>query len=311
MRNKTTAKAVLALIVWPAGMWSQTVINGSRTILGELNASASTRMRIRTGAGAPAAGDCDSAGKTGSVYARSDASSPAASLYLCSQTGPGVFAWELVQDAVKLQGRNVGSAAPADGDALVWSAPNNRWQPGAVSGGGPPISSGPASVMPLGWPTATGSGVLGTANRVFLIPVLVPARMQLGRVNLEVMTAGAAGVRGAVGLYDATCGTLLASSAEIGAEWESTGVKSHAFQSPVTVPAGAYYLGVATNSASIAFRVYSGSSVITPIWIADPNASSVIGWGSATAGGAPYSLPASCGTLTESSYNLPVTVIKP
>lgn len=36
----------------------------------------------------------------------------------------------------RLQGRPLSSAAPADGQALVWSQTNNRWEPGTVSGGG-------------------------------------------------------------------------------------------------------------------------------------------------------------------------------
>lgn len=36
----------------------------------------------------------------------------------------------------KLQSRTVAASAPADGQALVWSAAMNQWQPGSVSGGG-------------------------------------------------------------------------------------------------------------------------------------------------------------------------------
>jgi hypothetical protein len=36
----------------------------------------------------------------------------------------------------KLQGRAVASTAPSDAQALVWSAANNQWQPGTVSGSG-------------------------------------------------------------------------------------------------------------------------------------------------------------------------------
>jgi hypothetical protein len=37
---------------------------------------------------------------------------------------------------VALQGRSVAGTAPSDGQALVWSASANQWQPGAVSGAG-------------------------------------------------------------------------------------------------------------------------------------------------------------------------------
>jgi hypothetical protein len=36
----------------------------------------------------------------------------------------------------RVQGRSVASAAPSDGDALVWNDTLNRWEPGAVGAGG-------------------------------------------------------------------------------------------------------------------------------------------------------------------------------
>jgi hypothetical protein len=51
---------------------------------------------------------------------------------------------------------NVAATAPNNGDVLTWNAPNARWQPAAVSGGG---SSGGASVTVSD--TAPGSGTAG------------------------------------------------------------------------------------------------------------------------------------------------------
>jgi len=45
---------------------------------------------------------------------------------------------DLVHDAVKIQGRDVDSSAPAGGNVLIWSVTNNRWEPGAAPS---PISS--------------------------------------------------------------------------------------------------------------------------------------------------------------------------
>jgi beta-xylosidase len=45
------------------------------------------------------------------------------------------------RDATKIQGRDVASTAPSDGQALVWSGANSRWQPGTVSGGGGSLST--------------------------------------------------------------------------------------------------------------------------------------------------------------------------
>lgn len=41
----------------------------------------------------------------------------------------------------RIQGRAVAATAPADGQGLVWSAANNNWQPGTVSGAGAGMAS--------------------------------------------------------------------------------------------------------------------------------------------------------------------------
>ncbi len=49
------------------------------------------------------------------------------------------------QNASHLQGRDLADTAPSDGQALVWSASANRWQPGTVassSGGYEPLTNG-------------------------------------------------------------------------------------------------------------------------------------------------------------------------
>src|SRR5262249_5670829 len=43
--------------------------------------------------------------------------------------------------AAKIQGANVSSSVPSEGQVLMYSSLNNRWQPGNVSGGGGAISS--------------------------------------------------------------------------------------------------------------------------------------------------------------------------
>ena len=51
-------------------------------------------LRVASGPGVPAAG-CGSASDVGKVYMRNDAKASGASLYVCSQTGNGAYAWEL------------------------------------------------------------------------------------------------------------------------------------------------------------------------------------------------------------------------
>jgi hypothetical protein len=44
-------------------------------------------------------------------------------------------------NATKLQGRSLANTAPTDGQGVIWSASNNRWQPGTVAGGGGAVES--------------------------------------------------------------------------------------------------------------------------------------------------------------------------
>jgi len=43
-------------------------------------------------------------------------------------------------NATKLQGRSLANTAPTDGQAIVWSVSNDRWQPGTVAGSGGSIA---------------------------------------------------------------------------------------------------------------------------------------------------------------------------
>ncbi|HVX66022.1 MAG TPA: hypothetical protein VHA11_05455 [Bryobacteraceae bacterium] len=54
-----------------------------------------------------------------------------------SHTAAGDVTGDLANLTVtRLEGRDLSAAAPGDGQALVWSASNNAWQPGSVAGGG-------------------------------------------------------------------------------------------------------------------------------------------------------------------------------
>jgi hypothetical protein len=56
--------------------------------------SAAAFLRLPSGAGIPQTG-CSVAVNAGSAYVRNDAQAPGQSLYVCAQTAPGVYAWEL------------------------------------------------------------------------------------------------------------------------------------------------------------------------------------------------------------------------
>ncbi len=54
-------------------------------------------LRVATGSGVPAGAACSTSANVGKVYMRNDAQTTGASFYVCSQTGSGVYAWELAQ----------------------------------------------------------------------------------------------------------------------------------------------------------------------------------------------------------------------
>ena len=58
-----------------------------------------TTGRVQSGTGQPASARCSAAG-VGQVYVRTDAKATSSSLFVCAQTGQGIYAWELVSGAI-------------------------------------------------------------------------------------------------------------------------------------------------------------------------------------------------------------------
>jgi hypothetical protein len=69
----------------------------ANTWTGANDFSSAQFLRLATASGVPASAACSTAANVGSVYMRNDAQATKASLYVCSQTGNGVYAWELAQ----------------------------------------------------------------------------------------------------------------------------------------------------------------------------------------------------------------------
>lgn len=305
--------------------------------------------RISSGSGAPASGACDAAAEEGTIYYRTDNTSGAAGHYGCAETGASSWAWVLLGGGVtgtaneitvssgvasiaatfdisgKTSTKSVktGTAAPGtcavgelfyDTDAAAGSnffgcTATNVW---TLQGGGgvSTITAAPAAIIPLHWPTSTGTGAVTTvANRVFLVPFTITGPMRVGRINLEVTTPYAAGGNAVMGIYNAACNTLLASGA-VTTAWESIGVKSLAFAATADLTAGGYFLALASDSTTLQMRIYSSLSTVIPIWHADSVSLSSIGYATNTATGG-STLPATCGGITEQNWNIPLTVIKP
>lgn len=222
------------------------------------------------------------------------------------------------KNVVKLAGGV--STALADNDLvpkgtylLVYNSMDDNFkvisQVGSMGGGSASaITAAASDVRPLGWPTAAGTGALGTANRVFLIPFTVQYPIDINRVNIEVTTAYSSGGNAVIGFYDSS-GNRTHHTA-ITTAFESTGVKTVTLGSTVNLTPGPYFFAIATDSTTIAFRTVAGTSVTIPLWNADSVSGSSFGYCANTATGG-SSLPSTCGSITEISYNVPVVFLKP
>ena len=91
-------KLLITLLLAAAAYAQTSTINGGRVVLGDWNAGgASSSIPHVIGTGAPSSGACNAAGHRGRSYVQLDASSRAAVLYVCSETGTGtgVYGWVL------------------------------------------------------------------------------------------------------------------------------------------------------------------------------------------------------------------------
>jgi len=125
----------------------------------------------------------------------------------------------------RLQGRNVSSAAPSDGQALVWSASESQWKPATVSGGGgsfnplddtvlwfredfPTVTTSSNQIGTYGWTSSCSSGTISVVSRTGSSPFKKAYRMETGATsgNICQITLGSSGssatVLGALGSYE-------------------------------------------------------------------------------------------------------------
>jgi hypothetical protein len=149
------------------------------------------------------------AGTVGDLYVRTNASTGQSWLYRCTTTGgAGVAVW------TRMASR-----------AEVLSTAQ-----GLVS------ENFPRSAM--------ASSQLTISGTAYFMSMGLLAGDVVTKLNILVTTAGASMTLSKVGLYDSS-GTLLASSADQGTAWQSTGLKQISLSSPYTVTAdGGYYAAV-------------------------------------------------------------------
>jgi hypothetical protein len=106
-----------------------------------------------------------------------------------------------------MQGRQIASTAPSNGQALVWSVPNNQWQPGSVAAGGGISMASQAGDLAVS---------LSSPNVLSIGPNCAPATPCNVRVGYQVfnITAGATATlsgsgTGAAYIYLTNSGSLV------------------------------------------------------------------------------------------------------
>jgi hypothetical protein len=207
-------RILVFLLAMTLGVTAQTVINGSRVILGDWDASGATATRpAKTGTALP--GTCT----IGMVLFKTDA---------------------------------------AAGQNLYFCTSSNTWtqQSGGGGGGGSTVYGSASAIgyfVPFGTGTATGVGV-ASALVVRYIQFSMPAQGQFNEIIYGRTTGGTNSCGSgtdpctlAFAIYDST-GNLIPNSTAIDTGITGTGADKVTMAGLITMPAGTYYLAMATDS---------------------------------------------------------------
>lgn len=176
------------------------------------------------------------------------------------------------------------------------TAPNS-WSDEAAHQAGPQFSSG------LGWyaPLGTGSGygaILATTPRYFQL--VVPYSMSVSALVAKTNSDAGAGLAVAAALYDASGNRMNGAYGNVVAPPAGDIVIS--FAMPTTLPAGVYYLGIASEDDTVAVLT---SDVAASMLNAAGTARVATGTGTTTGAGASFALPVSIGTMSAVNSGVP------
>lgn len=141
-----------------------------------------------------------------------------AELYFRTATSSSAWTgWKLINDAIRLQGRDVATDSPADGDSLVYQSSSTKWKPLAVL----PAQSGNAGKLlktdgsATSWWAPTGTGFVKASSNSF-DGATAKVRLDNSADVGSTLTQGNIAVIGTDGVLDAK------SNADIAAQLESS-----------------------------------------------------------------------------------------
>jgi len=159
-------------------------------------------------------------------------------------------------------------------------------------------------------PQSSGATTIFSANTMRIWQFVLPFAVAVNQMSFEVVGTSGAGTSLGLGIWDASCSTLLLNSGVMTAggspDINVAGVKTKAITGgPVTLNPGVYWLAMTTDSTTLTLRSTSlPSQGITML-----NAQTNKKFAQAGNNGSAGAFPAACGTLTVAAANQPPIVL--
>ena len=148
-------------------------------------------------------------------------------------------------DATHLRTRLLASIAPSDGMTIKWDNAGSQWVPAYTA---------VTTVVPawLGAQATFGAGIV-LIDTVYLMPVNVPAKIDVNQIRYRVGT-GVAGSVGDVGIYDASGNLVTHGGTDSAAFTPAAAYAVPMIGAPVTLQPGLYYYALSARTASPRLR---------------------------------------------------------
>ena len=148
-------------------------------------------------------------------------------------------------DATHLRTRLLASNAPSDGMTIKWDNAGSQWVPAYTA---------VTTVVPawLGAQATFGAGVV-LIDTVYLMPVIVPAKINVNQIRYRVGTS-VAGSIGDVGIYDASGNLVTHGGTDSAAFTPAAAYAVGVISAPVTLQPGLYYYALSARTASPRLR---------------------------------------------------------